>query len=381
MTTCASRTVSGGPIPLTAIAGAILVLLAALPALAQETSGEIAVPSHWSRYQAPTSYPEGTELHIIVEGDTLWDLAGRYFENPFLWPQLWDANRYIENPHLIYPGDPLAIPDLDVIRPEGVAAGDTGPGGVGPEGGPGGVGPDGRPLGPGGMPGSGAQGPAFYPAYEEQTIACAGYISDDDDDDMRIIATEEGDAKVGYATGDILYINRGTNDGVNPGDEFFVQRSVDFGWGLDGSHVVRSGGLVILAAQENSAMAEVTASCTDMLVGDYLLPLEPIPVPLLPRQATATRLTPETGQMRGEIIASLDDLASLGQGYLVSIDLGENDGVVPGNIFTVFRYVHDDAPRKVLGELAILTVQRRNATARIMESYDYMVVGDLIELK
>ena len=73
-------------------------------------SSEITVPNHWSPYQAPTSYPEGTEIHIIVEGDTLWDLAGRYFENPFLWPQLWDANRYVENPHLIYPGDPLRFP-------------------------------------------------------------------------------------------------------------------------------------------------------------------------------------------------------------------------------------------------------------------------------
>ena len=85
--------------------------------------------------------------------------------------------------------------------------------------------------------------------------------------------------------------------------------------------------------------------------------------------------------MRGEIVASLDEIGSLAEGYLVSIDLGEGDGVVPGNIFTVFRYLHPDAPRRVLGELAILTVQRDNATARIMASYDFMVVGDLIELK
>ena len=383
MTTCASRTVSRRPIFLTVFAvGAASLLLMALPAVSQETSGEneITVPEHWSRYQAPTSYPEGTELHIIVEGDTLWDLAGRYFENPFLWPQLWDANRYVENPHLIYPGDPLRIPDLDVIRPEGVAAGDTGPGagpggaGTGPGGGPGGV-------GPGGMPGAGAQGPAFYPAYEEQAIACAGYIGPRENEDMRIVGSEEGDAKVGLAFADIVYINKGTNDGLNPGDRFYVQRRVDFGWGLSGAHIVRSGGVVILAAQEKSAMAEVFASCVDMWIGDYLIPFEPIPVPLLPKQAVVTRMTPETGQMRGEIVNSLDEVASFAEGYLVSIDLGEDDGVVPGNIFTVFRYLHPDAPRKVLGELAILTVQRDNATGRIMQSYDYMVAGDLIELK
>ena len=198
---------------------------------------------------------------------------------------------------------------------------------------------------------------------------------------MRVVGSEEGGAKVALASSDIVYINKGTNDGVRPGDRFFVQRRVSFGWGLSGAHIVRSGGVVVLAAQENSAMAEVTASCTDMWIGDYLIPFEPIPVPLLPKQPTATSLTPETGQMRGEIVASLDEIGSLAEGYLVSIDLGEEDGVVPGNIFTVFRYLYPDAPRRVLGELAILTVQPENATARIMASYDFMVVGDLIELK
>ena len=92
-------------------------------------------------------------------------------------------------------------------------------------------------------------------------------------------------------------------------------------------------------------------------------------------------MTPETGEMRGEIVASLDDLASLGQGYLISVDLGQTDGVVPGNVFTVFRHLYPGAPRKVLGEIAILTVQERNATARIMHSYDFMMIGDQVELK
>ncbi len=79
--------------------------------------------------------------------------------------------------------------------------------------------------------------------------------------------------------------------------------------------------------------------------------------------------------MRGTIDASLDDLATLGQGYLVSIDLGQEDGVVPGNVFTIYRYVYDGAPRKVLGTLAVLTVQREHSTARIMESKDYILRG------
>ena len=65
----------------------------------------------------------------------------------------------------------------------------------------------------------------------------------------------------------------------------------------------------------------------------------------------------------------------------IETDLGQQDGVVPGNVFVIFRYVYPNAPRKVLGELAVLTVQPGHATARIMESKDFVKVGDLIELK
>jgi hypothetical protein len=43
--------------------------------------------------------------------------------------------------------------------------------------------------------------------------------------------------------------------------------------------------------------------------------------------------------------------------------------------------MHPNAPRRVLGELAVLTVQEKTSTARITLSYDYMVQGDFIELK
>jgi hypothetical protein len=358
------------------------VAIVAVPAAAslQETAGEIVIPPHWSRYQAPTSYPEGTRIHIIQRGDTLWDLSNQYFQNAFLWPQLWDANRYIENPHLIYPGDPLRIPELEVVRGEGEEAG---PGGVAGE--PGAPGTEtGEEAGAPGTPGQpgagGPSGPRFRPAYEETTIQCAGYLEEDGDDDFRIFGSEEGEHKIGLATGDILYLNRGTDDGIRAGDMYYTQREQESNFEMR-DFIRRTGWVRILAVQEETSMAEVVQACLDIHVGDYLKPFEPIPVPLLPVQDPVTRLTPETGRMRGRIVASLDDLGSMGQGYLVSIDLGNEDGVVPGNIFTIFRYVYDDAPRRVLGELAILTVQGSYATGRIVESYDYIEVGDFVELR
>ena len=366
---------------------ALLSLLSTAMVWAQQEPSEEAqpneVPTHWSPYQAPSQYPEGAQLHIIVRGDTLWDLANRYLTNPFLWPQLWESNRYITNPHRIYPGDPVVIPQLDVLR-----AAEEEPGALPAAGEPGapGTAPSGVPGAPGvpGLPGT--AGPSLYPLSEETTIQCADYITEIVDESMWIIGSEEKDRQIALSDGDIVYINKGSQDGIFPGDRYYTHRRLDkvthplnreiLGW-----HITRTGWLVILAAQEQTAIAEIVQPCIEIFVGDYLLPFEPVPVPLLPAQEPAHRLTPETGRTRGHIIVSLGGHLTLGQGLLVSVDLGEENGIIPGNVFTIFRYLYPGVQRKMLGELAILTVQERTSTAKIINSYDIIDIGDEIEMK
>ena len=74
------------------------------------------VGDHWTPWDPPEA---GPEAYIIVKGDTLWDLAERWLGDPYLWPQIWDENRYILDSHWIYPGDPLVIPGRPVVVPEG----------------------------------------------------------------------------------------------------------------------------------------------------------------------------------------------------------------------------------------------------------------------
>jgi LysM repeat protein len=56
--------------------------------------------------------------HIVVKGDTLWDISGHYLGNPFQWPSVWKLNPQVKNAHWIYPGDTI---NLDVSSDSGKA--------------------------------------------------------------------------------------------------------------------------------------------------------------------------------------------------------------------------------------------------------------------
>src|SRR5664280_1118079 len=55
--------------------------------------------------------------HKVIKGDTLWDISKKELNDPFMWPSIWKENKWIANPHWIYPGQIIKIP-LYLIQKE-----------------------------------------------------------------------------------------------------------------------------------------------------------------------------------------------------------------------------------------------------------------------
>ncbi|MGH9412063.1 MAG: hypothetical protein ACRD1V_21715 [Vicinamibacterales bacterium] len=190
------------------------------------------------------------------------------------------------------------------------------------------------------------------------------------------------DGQMMFGPGDHLLVNAGSRDGLHPGQQFFVKRTLqqhpyaltDAGFRLVGIHT--SGWITIEDTREHVSTAIVTHACDGVLDGDYL---EPFTEPALPPPPSPAG-TPDYSRPAHILMA--DEQRQTGfPGMLMLIDRGSQQGVRPGQTLTIFRTAAGGAgPAVDVGRATVLQAGPATALVRIDASIGAVYVGDLTAL-
>lgn len=232
---------------------------------------------------------------------------------------------------------------------------------------------------------SAAQGP--LPIGVEADVYCNGWLGEEQEPVTGTITGADAmDATALFVEGDIVYLNVGSNVGCLPGQEYWIVRPDRLVYEgpeereLKGRVYLTPGRLRVICAQEETAIAEITLSCADVAIGDVILPFEPIPIPLVRRSRPTSSCDPPNGNVVGHIVEVKDYATPIVEQSIIFVDLGERDGIAPGDFLTVYR-PRSGGVRTILGELAVLTTRSRTATGIVTMMRDNMQVGDSLEVK
>ncbi len=384
------------------------------------------VGDHWTAWNPP-AYEAGANVYLIQPGDTLWGIAQRSLGDPHLWPQIWEQNQYILDSHWIYPGDPLLVSGAVNQAPEdadGIASSpldDPNAAMASAEEGGLGADPFASALEGKTSEHGEAQEGSFKdsslskvpePLGSESDIYCSGYIGALNEQfpytvsgseyefltpsldprrekDVQGIFGKVDAEKYGLATGDIVYLNGGSADGLSAGELLSaveVQEVVvhPLKGTIAGQFYRNLGRIRVLTVQEKTSIGEIVRSCMPITVGTKLKLFQPEPVPLRRRTASRPPSYPAPEEELADapiIIKTFDNVVSVGRGYLVFIDHGEAQDVLPGDVFTIYRHGRSGYPPIVLGELGILSVTEGSALGNILESRYSIYIGDALVIK
>ena len=342
------------------------------------------VGEHWTPYDPPAP-PEGAQVHTVAQGDCLWNLARQYYNDPYLWPTIWDANRWVTFSHWIYPGDPLVIPpNPNVVAETEPAAPEPEPVVEAPR-------PpirmeDAKPALAAPVAAV-PKGPLLVPAAEGQEIACAAQLHERFDPSPLTISGREVPDKELQGQGDIVYMSAGQDMQIEPGTQWVVVRPGPVVKNPETGkpqavYVHRLGRLRVVAVQPHSATAELTLSCDAVMQGDFLVPYRETPVPMIERIPLQRLSTPEPTGHTGLVIVAADPKADMaGTGEIVGIDLGAGSGITAGDRVLFWRPQKTGSlPRKVLAQGVVLTTNGGGSMVKILEATEEVLPGDRIEI-
>ena len=378
----------------------ILLVIALLPSTAwlQEPAAVTPAPPQQpaaAGTQSPAA--EQTGRYVIRQGDTLWDIANAFYRDPFLWPLIWKSNPSINDPDLIYPGTALVIPSLAPIEramsaPEEAAPvqetivqekAEEKPAAAAP--------PEET-----GTPSffrqksAGSAEPvrggklilpdeAPTPVIDKYSMISAGFVSEESSQDylQDSVIDPARKGEVGNIIGADyeVYIVVRSREAVNIGDRFLIFEEVrkvkhpitqrDYG------KLYKVNGIAKVTGTKERGVyrARITQSFDAAMRGNMLVPYQEPTLIYPSKQKQAKNLT-------GYILEVTDRKSISGQSNIVYLDKGKEDGVDPGDRFIVMSAPNPSSGvRHPIGELLVIIVKARTATAFIQKSMDTLSKG------
>jgi hypothetical protein len=296
---------------------ALLLALASAASGAAAAVGETASPRCAFLSNAP-------DQHTVVRGDTLWDISGKFLQNPWCWPQVWGMNQdQIRDPHWIYPGQIIYFD-----RVAGRLRLDA------PRGGAGGIrnvrlSPQIRTerLGQQAVPSIPSS--VIEPFLSQPLVLAENELKDA----PRIVATQEG--RVLLSKNDTAYVRGNVKSDTafqvfRPGTPLKDPATNQI-LGYEAAYL----GTIKLdraaATSDEVHTFTVTSIKQEMGVGDRLLPIPPRPilnyVPHPPEQHVDAR-----------IMSIYGGVSQAGQNQIVTVNRGAENGISPGAVLTLYRF-------------------------------------------
>ncbi len=351
------------------------------------------------------SVAPANSTHIIIQGDTLWDIANSALRDPFLWPLIWKENPSITNPDLIYPGDRLTIPSLAPIERAMQGSAETAP-----EAAPApleqaekadtAATPDTAPTPTAPAPENAVTRPpttaapaqkeasaksglilekeVVLPLIDKYTMLNAGYISTDKWEES-ITGTLEPKTMFGFD--DIVFIKVSAPENVKLGDRYLIFAPVKKvkhpQTGKKMGSLIKILGILQVTEKAPGAAyltARISLSFNSISKGSLLAPYqEPMLFYSVPKN--------DGRSIDGRIVEVMDNRSINGNFDMLYLDKGGKDGVQPGDRFIVFLdALKKGYPRKIIGEAMVVLVRDKTATALVKNSTDAIAKGDRIEL-
>jgi hypothetical protein len=264
---------------------------------------------------SPVLNPRHPETYVVQRGDTLWDIASMFLRDPWLWPEIWQINPEVENPHLIFPGDILSLAYLDDGRP--VVTLERGSGVV-------------ERLSPRVRSEPLEEAIQTIPFETLRAFLSRPAILQRSELDSLpyIVAHPEG--LLGSAGHDVYVRGTDAPEGtifnfVHPG-EALVDPDDGTIIGYQGLYVAQGR----VRRTGDPATVFLTESAREALIGDYLVTEDSIaPATFLPR-------APEE-PVDGRIISVLDGVSLIGQYQVIVLNRGARHGLQPGHVLSVYR--------------------------------------------